>query len=74
MARYELRDGAIDSLFARSPAGNLTDRDRIAFFQELRQRVPDLFTASIWAEDPNDDANRKQMTVTALRSLLKPVS
>ncbi len=66
-----MRDGAIDSLFADQPAGNLTDRDRIAFFQELRQRVPDLFTASIWAEDPNDDANRKQMTVTALRSLLK---
>ena len=34
--------------------------DRIAFFQELRQRVPaTLFAASIWAEDPNDDANRK---------------
>lgn len=71
VARYELRDGAIDSLFADQPAGNLTDRDRIAFFQELRQRVPDLFAASIWAEDPNDDANRKQMTVAALRSLLK---
>ncbi len=71
MARYEVRDGAIDSLFADQPAGNLTNRDRIAFFQELRQRVPDLFTASIWAEDPNDDANRKQMTVTALRSLLE---
>ena len=71
VARYELRDGAINSLFSDQPAGNLTDRDRIAFFQELRQRVPDLFTASIWAEDPNDDANRKQMTVTALRSLLK---
>ena len=71
VARYEVRDGAIDSLFADQPAGNLIDRDRIAFFQELRQRVPDLFTASIWAEDPNDDANRKQMTVTALRSLLK---
>ena len=71
VARYELRDGAIDSLFADQSAGNLTDRDRIAFFQELRQRVPDLFTSSIWAEDPNDDANRKQMTVTALRSLLK---
>ncbi len=71
VARYEVRDGAIDSLFADQPAGNLTNRDRIAFFQELRQRVPDLFTASIWAEDPNDDANRKQMTVTALRSLLE---
>ena len=70
VARYELRDGAIESLFAEQPTGTLTDNDRIAFFQELRQRVPDLFAASIWAEDPNDTTNRKKMTVTALRSLL----
>ena len=71
VARYELRDGAIDSLFAGQPTGALTDDDRIAFFQELRERVPDLFTASIWGKDPADDTNRKPMTVTALRSLLR---
>ena len=71
VARYELCDGAIESLFADQPAGVLTDHDRTAFFQELRERVPALFTASIWAEDPNDDTNRKPMTVTALRSLLR---
>lgn len=71
VARYELRDGAIDSLFADQPAGNLTDRDRIAFFQELRERVPELFTDNIWAEDPNDDTNRKPMTMTAVRALLR---
>ena len=71
VARYELRDGAVESLFADQPAGALSEHDRIAFFQELRERVPAFFTASIWAEDPNDDTNRKPMTVTALRSLLK---
>ena len=71
VARYELRDGAVGSLFADQPAGALTEHDRIAFFQELRERVPAFFTSSIWAEDPNDDTNRKPMTVTALRSLLK---
>ena len=71
VARYELRDGAIESLFAGQPVGTLTDDDRIAFFQELRERVPALFSASIWAEDPNDATNRKPMTVTALRSLLR---
>ena len=72
VARYELRDGAIESLFADQPTGALTADDRIAFFQELRVRVPELFSASIWAEDPNDDTNRKPMSATALRSLLKP--
>ena len=71
VARYQLRDGAIEALFADQPAGDLTDDDRIAFFQELRDRVPALFTDSIWAEDPNDDTNRKPMTVAALRSLLR---
>src|SRR5690606_35904519 len=65
VARYELRDGAIDLLFADQPAGDLTEEGRLAFFQLLRERVPALFVASIWAEDPNDPTNRKQMTVSA---------
>lgn len=71
VARYELRDGAIESLFADQPVGDLAAEDRLAFFRLLRERVPALFVASIWAEDPNDPTNRKQMTVSALRSLLK---
>ena len=70
VARYELRDGKIDSLFADQPVGELTKEDRLAFFQLLRERVPALFGAKIWAEDPHDATNRKQMTVNALRSLL----
>lgn len=71
LARYELRDGAIKSLFAGQPAGNLTAEDRHALFQLLRERVPALFVTRILAEDPNDATNRKQMTVSALRELLK---
>ena len=71
VARYELRDGAIESLFADQPAAGLTEEDRHSFFQLLRERVPALFVANIWAEDPHDPTNRKQMNVSALRSLLK---
>ncbi len=71
VARYELGDGAIEPLFADQPAGDLSEEDRVAFFQELRERVPSLFVDSIWAEDPNDPTNRRKMTVSALRSLLK---
>lgn len=71
VARYELRDGAIALLFADQPTDGLTEKGRLAFFQLLRERVPALFVASIWAEDPNDSTNRKQMTLSALRSLLK---
>lgn len=71
IASYELRDGAIQSLFADHPPGELTEEDRLAFFQRLRERVPALFVASIWAEDPYDATNRKKLPVSALRSLLK---
>ena len=71
VARYELRDGAIHALFADQPADDLTNEGRLAFFQVLRERIPSLFVASIWAVDPNDSTNRKQMPVSALRSLLK---
>ncbi|MEW8049494.1 MAG: ATP-dependent endonuclease [Candidatus Thiodiazotropha endolucinida] len=71
VARYELRDGALETLFADKPVGDSTEEDRLAFFQLLRERVPALFVANIWAEDPNDHTNRKQMTVNALRFLLK---
>ncbi|MCY4129598.1 MAG: ATP-dependent endonuclease [Gammaproteobacteria bacterium] len=71
VARYELSDGAIEKLFADQPADELTDEARLAFFQVLRERIPDLFVAKIWAEDPNDHTNRKPMSVSALRTLLK---
>lgn len=71
VARYGLRDGAIEALFDGQPVDDLTNQGRLAFFQELRERVPSLFTATLWAEDPNDTTNRKQMPVSALRSLLK---
>ena len=69
MVRYELGDGAIEKLFADQPVDELTNETRTAFFHVLRERIPILFDASIWAEDPNDATNRKQMPVSALRSL-----
>ena len=71
VARYELGDSGIEKLFADQPVRQLTKESRSAFFQVLRERIPALFAASIWAEDPNDSTNRKQMSVGALRSLLK---
>lgn len=71
VARYELRDGAVGDLFADQPAEELNDDARLAFFRTLRERIPALYAIKIWAEDPNDQNNRKQMPTSALRSLLK---
>ena len=71
VARYELRAGEIDKLFADQPAGELTVEAQAAFFQQLRERIPDLFHSSILAEDPNDATNTRLVSVGALQSLLK---
>lgn len=68
--RYELRDGAIDALFEDQLVDELTDETRLGFFRVLRERIPALFTAKVWAQDPNDPTNRKQMSQGALRPLL----
>ncbi len=71
VARYELRRGTIDELFADQPQEALTDATRAEFFQSLRERIPQLFVARLWAEDPNDSNNRREMPISAIRSLLK---
>lgn len=71
VARYELRDGGIDALFEGQPSEELDNVSRPAFFRVLRERVPSLFTAKVWAEDPGDPTNSKQMPHSALRTLLR---
>ncbi|MHB9004618.1 MAG: AAA family ATPase [Coriobacteriia bacterium] len=71
VARYELKDGAIDSLFEGQPVEELNDETRAMFFRDLKDRIPALFTVNVWAEDPNDSTNRKQVSHAVLRSLVR---
>ncbi len=71
VARYELKDGAIDSLFEGQPVEALNDETRAMFFRDLKDRIPALFTVNVWAEDPNDSTNRKQVSHAVLRSLVR---
>lgn len=71
VARYELKDGAIDSLFEGQPEEELNDETRAMFFRDLKDRIPALFTVNVWAEDPNDSTNRKQVSHAVLRSLVR---
>ncbi len=68
--RYGLEDGKIDALFDGQPAGVLNIEARTKYFKALRERIPSLFGATVWAEDPNDASNRKQMPQNALRHLI----
>jgi putative ATP-dependent endonuclease of the OLD family len=71
VASYELEKGGIEALFQGQPPEPLTDETRRTLFRALRERVPSLFSATVWAEDPNDSSNRKAMSPSAFRSLLR---
>lgn len=71
VVRYELKDGQLARFLEGQPKEALTPETRIAFFRALRERIPSDFSVKIWAEDPNDPDNRRQLQPGALRGLVK---
>ena len=71
VVRYELKDGQLARFFEDQPSTPLNDESRIAFFRSLRERISGDFGVKIWAEDPNDPDNRRQLQPVALRGLVK---
>ncbi|MEO6281671.1 ATP-dependent endonuclease [Roseateles sp.] len=69
--RYELKDGQVGRFFEGHPTTPLTDETRTVFFRALRERIPGDFSLKIWAEDPNDSDNLRQLQPAALRGLVK---
>lgn len=70
IARYEVRDGGIDALFADQPTEELTAETRAAFFRILRERIPSLYATTVWAQDPKDPSNKKHVQLSTLRNVL----
>ncbi len=72
-----LADGRIAALFEghdgvvlRGEDGAHSDEDRLALFRSLAERVPTLFTTRMWAEDPQDPTDTRDVTPKAVTNLL----
>ncbi|MFT0174949.1 ATP-dependent nuclease [Paraburkholderia mimosarum] len=72
-----LADGEIAALFEGHEKTILhgtdeahSDEDRLALFRSLADRVPTLFTTRMWAEDPQDPTNTRDVTPKAVTNLL----
>jgi predicted ATP-dependent endonuclease of OLD family len=68
---YGLRDGAIADFLEDAPTGELSADERAKFFKRLRERIPKLYQARIWAEDPNDPENRKEVERAHLQAVIR---
>ena len=77
VCRRALKDGAISELFAgledivlEGAHETLPSGARVALFRALRERVPSLCVTQLWAEDPTDSLNTKEVTASAVKGLL----
>ena len=71
--KHELSDGSIAALFKDIVVaeGEEEGKKKQSLCRALRERVPDLFTTSVLAVDPNDQTNTKAMTFADLKRLIQ---
>ncbi|GJL64020.1 MAG: ATP-dependent endonuclease [Nitrospirales bacterium] len=71
--QYELEKGKLHALFEdielneEGPA----EEQKTAFFKIVKDRVPKLYAARIYAEDPNDPTNQKSLETGKLHAVLQ---
>lgn len=75
VARYALRDGKVNELFAglnaldEKATPDQIEQAKAALFKALRDRVPKLFGIGFVAVDPNDATNEKIVEASTIRTL-----
>lgn len=74
---YSVGDGQIDALFEGLDASVLegddalhTEDGRLALFRRLAENIPVYFKTRMWAEDPNDPSNTRDVSMKAVTSLM----
>ena len=77
VCRHALGDGSIKAFFEghegltfEGEDESVSEADRLAWFRTLAERVPKLFVTQMWAEDPNDAANTREVSPKAVNGLL----
>lgn len=77
VCRRELNDGGIDALFEghlgitlEGENKTVSEADRLALFRSLSERVPKLFVTRMWAEDPNDPTNTRNVMPASVKGLI----
>lgn len=67
LIRYELEYGKLEAFFEDT----IDLADKALFQQELRKRISNFFTTKVWAIDPNDEDNQRELTLKDVKKLIK---
>src|SRR5947199_234615 len=71
--KYQLQDGKIDTFFEGIEYSPDLDevKQKKAFFKQIKERITRYYTAILFAIDPTDELNIKEMEYSSLRALLQ---
>ena len=71
--RYHLKEGSIDAFFSDLKCETVTDLTikKQKFLRAIKERIEKNYSTYIFAEDPNDSTNRKEVEWTKLRALIQ---
>lgn len=72
--RYQLKNGKIDSLFEGieySDKPEMIAREKKSFFRMLQERLPQFYSAYIFAIDPKDNTNQKTLDISKFSAILQ---
>lgn len=71
---YQLADGKIATFFEGIEYTGLPEKkvlEKKDFFRAIRERVPQFFSTSVYAIDPQDPTNQKKLDLALFRELLQ---
>lgn len=74
LLRYQLSDGKISSLYGDieyTGEPDKTEIEKMNFYRVIKERVPLLYSTSVYAIDPQDSSNQKKLDLTLFRELLQ---
>lgn len=65
--KYALENGKLDDFFSNE----ISPKENPLFLQELRKQISKSFTIKVWAQDPNDEENQRELTLKDVKKVIK---
>lgn len=69
--RYDLNAGSLEELFSGISIDPSDPKSITKFYRELRERIPLLFSTRLFAEDPNDSDNFRNLPLNTLTGVVR---
>lgn len=67
---FGLKDGRLDDFFDGLPDEVIEESEKLEFFRTIGSRIPLHYGMRVWAEDPHDESNKRELQGADLAAVL----